>query len=75
MTSSSRHVARALLQALDYLHNLQPNCVVHRDVKPSNVLVDMTCDCPNPLVCVCRNKPVLVSYCVGLVRDDFNSLH
>ena len=57
--SSFSHVARELLLALDYLHS-RPVPIVHRDVKVSNVLIKMFCDCHNPLVCVCRNQPSIV---------------
>lgn len=33
-----RHIARAVLDILDYLHNRKP-VVIHRDIKPSNLLL------------------------------------
>ena len=55
-----RYIAREILQGLHYLHTL-PNPIIHRDIKPSNVLVLTDCECPNPLACVCRKQPKIVS--------------
>lgn len=57
---SHRYISSELLQGLNYLHTL-PNPIVHRDIKPSNILVLTDCDCPNPLACVCRLRPQIVS--------------
>ena len=50
------YVAHELLLALDYLHTW-PCPIVHREVKTSNVLIRILCECANPLVCVCRRRP------------------
>ena len=57
---SPRYVAREVLEALNYLHTLSAP-IIHRDVKPSNLLVKSECGCANPLVCVCRLRPLIVS--------------
>ena len=59
------YVAHEILAALNYLHSL-PNPIVHRDVKVSNILIKMVCDCHNPLICVCRRRP-------GIVLSDFDA--
>lgn len=56
---SYSYVAREILVALEYLHS-RPRPIVHRDVKASNILVRMDCECHNPLVCVCRKQPDIV---------------
>lgn len=35
------NITRQILQALAYLHNRQPEYLIHRDVKPTNVLVQL----------------------------------
>ena len=37
----SRYYFRQLIEALEYLHS---NCVVHRDLKPQNILFDTNFD-------------------------------
>ena len=53
------YVAHEILSALEYLHSL-PCPIIHRDVKVSNVLIRMSCDCRNPLICVCRRRSEIV---------------
>ena len=52
-------MAHEILSALEHLHS-RPNPIVHRDVKVSNILIKMVCDCHNPLICVCRRRPDIV---------------
>ena len=58
-------MAREILATLEYLH-FQPRPIVHRDVKVSNILVRMACDCHNPPICVCRKK-------LDIVLSDFDA--
>ena len=53
------YVAQEILAALEYLHSL-PYPIIHRDVKASNILIKMVCDCHNPLICVCRRRPDII---------------
>lgn len=40
-TSTKVHITRQLLQAITYLHNRQPEYLIHRDIKPTNVLIQL----------------------------------
>ena len=49
---------------------------IHRDFKASNVLLKITCNCPNPLVCTCRDKysVVVADFDASVQLDDLNQL-
>ena len=48
-----KYVLRSVLKALDYMHK---QGLVHRDVKASNILLKMQCQCTKPLMCACPQK-------------------
>jgi hypothetical protein len=48
-----KYILKELLKGLGYMHSLN---VVHRDIKASNVLINMYCSCSNPLTCSCSQK-------------------
>ena len=48
--NNTKHVLRSVLKALDYMHS---QGLVHRDIKASNILVKMQCQCTEVLYCTC----------------------
>ncbi|XP_065896995.1 uncharacterized protein [Dysidea avara] len=47
-------------QVFDGLNYLQTQKVVHRDVKPSNILVHQKCSCQSVILCPCREQDRVV---------------
>ena len=54
---NTKHVLRSVLKALDYMHS---QGLVHRDIKASNILIKMTCQCSEVLYCNCQQGKFLV---------------
>ena len=54
---NTKHVLRSVLKALDYMHS---QGLVHRDIKASNILIKMTCQCSEALYCNCQQGKFLV---------------
>ena len=50
---NTKHVLRSVLKALDYMHS---QGLVHRDIKASNILIKMTCQCTEVLYCSCQQQ-------------------
>ena len=50
---NTKHVLRSVLKALDYMHT---QGLVHRDIKASNILIKMTCQCSEVLYCSCQQR-------------------
>ena len=51
--ANTKHVLKSVLKALDYMHS---QGLVHRDIKASNILVKMTCQCAEVLYCSCQPR-------------------
>jgi len=62
-----KHVLRSVLKALDYMHS---QGLAHKDIKASNILIKMTCQCTDVLYCNCWQRKFLVQI---LFLGDFNS--
>ena len=48
---NTKHVLRSVLKALDYMHS---QGLVHRDIKASNILIKISCQCSEVLYCNCQ---------------------